>query len=582
MLEEKMIDQAQYDEAIATPVNETTVIISEPKNGCLYATAAKFFCDYVLRNVPNLEALGATPEERKANFALGGYDIYTTIDLDQNNLAEQLLVAQTPPTETRFALGSAVSTIQVGTGRIVVMAQNKTYDNRDAAAGGGDPSTTSVNYNTDANYGGSSGFQPGSAYKLFTLIDWLEKGHGLNEQVDGNQKTYTPSMLKAKCAPNGSNYAVKNDGGGNRGRLSVSAATAGSVNAAFYSMASKLDLCDIRDAATRMGVARADGDPLNTFPSIVLGTDEVSPLSMANAYATVANNGVLCTPIAVDRVVTAEGEELPGQTSTCEQVIGPEIAHAAGKALQGVMRGGTGAASNPNDGTPLIGKTGTADAFHTWILSASTKVSSAVWVGNISGQQSLRRISVAGGQAATARHRIMKPLQAALDQGIGAGATAFPEPPRSLVNGTGQAVPQLAGQTQDAAKKLVESLGFDFAVGATVASEVPAGRVVSSDPGGGALVSKGSLITVTVSDGSLAVTMPNVVGQRFDQAAGTLGGSGFDVGKVAINYVASDPKETCTVTGSNPAAGAATSKAASITLTVNGGELVPGRDPDCS
>ncbi len=579
MLAEKMIDQAQYDEAIAVPVNETTVIISEPKNGCLYAAAAKFFCDYVLRNVKNLEALGATPEERQANFALGGYDIYTTIDLDQNNLAEQTIQKYAPPTEARFQLGSAATSIQVGTGRILVMAQNKIYDNRGVESGGGDPSTTAVNYNTDANYGGSTGFQVGSAYKLFTLVDWLQKGHGLNEVVNGNRAKYT---LPAKCGGTVP-WDFKNDGNASFGRVNILRATSGSINAAFAAMANKLDVCDIRDVAVSMGVHRADGKELQTNATMILGTDEIAPMSMANAYATVSSGGILCQPIAVDKVVKADGTELPGQNAACAPAISPEVAAAAATALKGVMRGGTGAKANPNDGTALIGKTGTADALSTFLAAASTKVATAVWVGNIVGKQDLRKTSVGGINGGQLRFSIARPILAALDaSAYGVDAPDFPPASRALLNGTGQPVPNLAGQTEAAAKKLVDSLGFDFVVGATVASEIPAGRVVSSDPAGGSLVSKGSTITVTLSDGSLAVTMPNVIGQRFDQAGGTLASAGFDVGRVAINYVASDPKDTCVVTGSDPAAGAATSKTAAISLTVNGGDLVPGKNPDCS
>ena len=70
----------------------------------------------------------------------------------------------------------------------------------------------------------------------------------------------------------------------------------------------------------------------------------------------------------------------------CTQVIDPKVAATAAYALEGVMNsGGTGSRANPYDGTPLIGKTGTHEAYHTWMIESSTKVTTAAWVGNYDG-----------------------------------------------------------------------------------------------------------------------------------------------------------------------------------------------------
>ena len=574
MLKQEKIDQAQYDEAIATPIDATTVIISEPRSGCQFATAAQHFCDYVVGGIDKLEALGANAEERRANWKIGGYDIYTSIDLDQQAVAEKALGRYTPSEEARFQLGSAISTVQVGTGRIVVMAQNKGYDATDS----GDTTRTAVNFNTDRAEGGSTGFQPGSTYKLFTLVNWLQNGRGLNEVVDGSPRSYS---LKAKCAdvvP----YLFKNDRGGNPGRLSVLRATAGSVNAAFANMASKLDLCDIRDTAISMGMHRADGNDLKTNPTMILGTDEVSPLSVANSYATVASGGVLCQPIAVDKVVDPSGAELVGQAQDCQQAITPEVAAAAATALQTVMRGGTGNAANPNDGTELIGKTGTADAIHTFLAAASTKLATAAWIGNIVGSQDLRRITVAGLNGGSLRFPIMKAMLGSLDaSALGVDAANFPDAPRSLLSGSTQAVPNVAGQSVGAARTLIESLGLTFTQGGAVPSELPVGRVVSSDPGSGALVSRGSTVSVSTSDGTLATTVPNVVGQDQKEAVDALNAAGFDAANITYVYAESRAEDACTVTAISPSAGAAASKSATISLTVSGGPL-GATAPRCS
>jgi membrane peptidoglycan carboxypeptidase len=571
-----MLDQAQLDEALATPVNETTLKISDIGSGCYYAVAAKYFCAYAVNEALNSPSLGATPEERQAAWKRGGYDVYTTIDLDQNANAEQILATQTPATETRFQLGSAVSTVEVGTGRILVMAQNKIYDSTDAAAS--DSTKTSINFNTDASNGGSSGFQVGSTYKLFTLVNWLQNGHGLSETVNGAPATYD---LDGECW-NNKPTLFKNDNNAMLGRMNVISATSGSVNAAFANMASKLDICSIRDTAKSMGVHTATGADLNLYPTFFLGTDTIAPLTMANAYATVANKGVLCQPIAIDRFVDRDGAELPGQSADCKQAITPEVAAGAAKALQAVMAGGTGAAANPRDGTPLIGKTGTADAISTMIASASTEVASVAWVGNIVGTQSLRRISVKGVQAAQLRFSIMRPIQASLDKSVyGTGAAKFPEPPASIMRGNTQAVPNLAGQTTQQAKTTLQGLGLVYVEGDTVESDLEAGRVAGTTPEAGNLVSRGSRVTVQISDGSLVpeeTTVPEIVGTPLVDAWAALTGAGLDPAGITVTFEQGDPAEECRVTASDPAPGAPL--AGAVSLTVNGGDT-PDSQPDC-
>jgi len=440
MLDEKMITTAQYTEAIATPVDATTVKISSPTNGCSYASAAKAFCDYVIKSVKNLPGLGETEDDRRAAWRRGGNAVYTTIDLDQQKVAEDDLTLRTPATETRFKLGSAVSTVQVGTGRIVIMAQNKVFDD----TGQGDDTTTAINFNTDKAYGGSSGFPVGSTWKLFTLINWLQNGHGIQDTVNANIQTYPARSKSFRAACDGGyyplieSYTPKNDSGVSQGQMSVLSATKGSVNAAFMNMATKLDLCDIRDTAESMGVHNADNSELSHSPGSILGTNTPSPLTMANAYATVASGGKLCQPIAVDKIVGPDGKELPGQAQSCSQVLTPEVAAAAAYDLQGPLQsGGTGAIANPRDGTPLFGKTGTAEAVHSYMVASSTQTTTAVWIGNIEGSQNMRRISIGGILASNLRTYVMKPILASLNASAVYGkGGSFAEPTGTLLRGT--------------------------------------------------------------------------------------------------------------------------------------------------
>ncbi len=448
MLTAKDITQTQYAEAIATPI-AAEVKLTAPTSGCLYASDAKFACDYVQRLVPTLASLGDTVEARQAAWATGGYKVYTSIDLDQQDVAQAALEQNAPADETRFALGAAADAIQPGTGRILVMAQNKGYDN----SADSDPlRTTAINYSTDKAYGGSGGFQTGSTYKLFTLTDWLENGHALNEVVNGSVRAFPQPSFSARCLPPGSfvgAYTPKNDSAGEGGSMTVLSATVNSVNAAFVGMAQKLDLCDIRTVAQSMGIHRADGAELSPDPSSVLGTNEIAPLAMAAAIATIGANGQYCTPTIVDSIVDATGTTLPGEAKQCTQALPANIAATVAYALAQVLKSGTGSPGNPRDGVPIVGKTGTTDgSYQNWLIASTTKAALAVWVGNIKGtpslatakdpqgDQSLRQITVAGTNGYTIKFTIFRTIVASLDTNPLYRGADFPAADPKLVSGS--------------------------------------------------------------------------------------------------------------------------------------------------
>src|SRR5690606_5866805 len=132
------------------------------------------------------------------------------------------------------------------------------------------------------------------------------------------------------------------------------------------------------------------GEPLVTRPSCSIGGCEntMDPTTLAAAYAAIANHGVFCKPIIVRAVIGPDGEQMAGQNAECGQsLVTPGVADTAAYAMAGVMVG-TAVASRPRDGTPYIGKTGTTDnSVHTWMAGTSTNVATAVWVGNIRGDQ---------------------------------------------------------------------------------------------------------------------------------------------------------------------------------------------------
>jgi membrane peptidoglycan carboxypeptidase len=569
MLNENKLTSEQHAEAIATPVDATTVTLTEPSNGCLVANDhARFFCDYVQKLIKDIPSLGATPEEREANFKLGGYDIYTTLDMNLQTTAQDVSWQFADKNATALQLGSATASVEAGTGRILVMAQNKDYNNTES---GGGASATAVNFNTDREYGGSSGFQPGSTYKVFTLIEWLKQGHGVNEIVDGSPRTESQSSFTNSCTgnPAGEPFKFRNDDS-MTGPMTAATGTQYSVNGAFVSMALQLDLCKIAETANSLGVHRADGNPLSDTPATVLGTNEVAPLSMAASYAAIGAQGLYCKPIAIDRIVDATGAEIGGQARECTQSITPEVANTAAFAMAKVMTGGTGRASNPNNGVEYIGKTGTTDSSAaTWMVGATTRVGTAVWVGNIVDKVALRKVSINGINASVLRHRIFRATASAIDSVPVYRGGNFPGPNSKLLTGTGEPLVNVAGQSIEEATAVLEAAGHRVKVGGPIDSNLGTNQVATTNPAAGSIVSDAVQVIIHPSNGQLGA-VPDAVGDGTSPTAAArewLAAQGFTA--AGADYcVTATPDRVGRVLSMSPAPGTAVRKSDPISLGV--------------
>ena len=362
-----------------------------------------------------------------------GLNIYTTLDWRLQNASQDAMRMYAPEAVAGMSFGAASVSIETTTGRILAISQNNRFT-EDADLAATDPAFTSLVYAGDAVHGVSDGFATGSTFKLFTLVDWLEKGHSLFESVDGNLRTIP--RLQDRCDGtwiNRENHVVRNFGGVRGYRGTPMQFTAQSLNSGFLGMAEKLDLCDIEQVATRMGVARGTGDPVDIDgAAAIIGTNNIAPVALAEAFATVANGGIYCVPRVIERVANADGNEVPVPGDRCTRVLSPEVAAATAFALQGVMGpGGTGSGGNPNDGTPMMGKTGTHEQIQTWLVESSTRVTTAVWAGNAIGEGDVFRVWHDGRQLSTIRLPLARDIQATANQLYPGGA--FPAPPGELL-----------------------------------------------------------------------------------------------------------------------------------------------------
>jgi membrane peptidoglycan carboxypeptidase len=583
---EHYISEAQYRAAIAIPVDDKFVHLSKPTQGCLNAAPGyQFVCDDAVNRIRNgnVTGLGSNKAEGVANWSAGGYKVYVSIVPPLQDSANTIVKQYAPPDYAAFpALGAAAVTTEVGTGRIIVMAQNKNYNN--------DPkniqvSTTSVNFADDKVYGGSIGFQPGSTYKPYTLLNFLKSGHGLNETFDAGVRQLPLAAFADSCADaqggwGGPPYKFRNDEN-EMGPYTIMHATSRSVNSIFLQMGTKVDQCDTQKIAISLGVHRADGQQdgqdLLTNPSCVIGgcDNTIAPLTQAAGYAAIADHGYYCHPTLIDSMISPEGETIAGENSNCGQSdqVPPDVADAAAYAMAGVMvGGGTAVASNPHDGTIYIAKTGTTDAsVHTWTVGASHKTSTAVWVGNVSGKQATRSVRVNGIQASVLRHYIFKPIAQAIDAyGSYSDGTGFPAPGAQFLTGSPATVPPgLIGGTLEAAQQAITVAELTPVDGGPIDSDLPLGQVAALDPGEGSTIPRGTTVTIYTSNGQGA-TAPLVIGMHYNQGQNAFQAAFFtNISQAcAVASIGDPPSSLNTIVSQVPSAGAVVNKNTAVTLTV--------------
>ncbi|MWV49002.1 PASTA domain-containing protein [Rathayibacter sp. VKM Ac-2803] len=509
MLEYGKIDAATHDAATAEPIVPD---ITPPSTGCQTAGSAAYFCDYVSHVLRNDPALGATDEERYAAVKRGGLKVYTTIDLGLQETAQKLMDEQVPASDPRFDVGATAVAVQAGTGRVLTMVQNKRYSQDPEVIASG-PEYSAINLNVDASLGGGDGFQTGSAYKVFTLAEWLDSGRTLLERFDTKRQNWTGFSDSCNGTQNYAGYNPKNAGDGGYADTGTALdSTVYSLNTGFTGMSHLLDLCEIRKTAEAFGVHRADGDDLVQSAASVLGTNEIAPLTMAVAYAGIADDGTTCTPVAISAIIGPDGASIPPAESECTRSVPTDVAHAMQYAMLKVTAEGTGTPADPKDGIEHITKTGTTDdSADTWALGASSTTSLVVWVGSISAQADgdrvdLDTIDFDSGWAPSARHRIWKPLMTEIDARYGGSDFSAADP--SMIAAPQVTVPDVTGRSPDSAAQALVAAGFSVGPTTQVDATQPLGTVSTTVPAAGAKVDKGSEIAIQLSTGTPPAPAP--------------------------------------------------------------------------
>lgn len=349
MSEQNIITASEYQTAKVKPL-----VVKGLKSA---RTNAPYFVDWIKAQV--VERFGSDTLYR------GGITIKTTLDWEAQKSAEKAI---------REALNrgddpsAALVSLNVETGEII------------ALVGGRDYNAQQYNVATQGKR------QPGSAFKPFVLATAIEKGLSLDEVV--------PTKARSFKVSNGTWRVTGSD----KGPMTIREATAQSVNSVY----AKLILDVGPDAVVKTAHALGIESTIEEVPAIALGglSKGVSPLEMANAYATLATGGNRVTPYGISEIVDQNGNVLlRNKPKIKKDVFSAAAAYLTTDTLRGTIQHGTG--TKARIGVDAAGKTGTTQAYRdAWFVGYTPKIATAVWVGYTDGaieMNNVHGIRVTGG-----------------------------------------------------------------------------------------------------------------------------------------------------------------------------------------
>ena len=342
-----------------------------------------YFLEAMKQRLLDDPRLGDTPPDRYDALFRGGLQIYTTFDPKAQQLAEEATRSGVP-TGRANPMGAiaALVTVEPSNGAVRAVV--------------GGPGFSEQNKFDIATQGYR---QPGSTFKLFTLLAALEQGYGPGSTVDGsgpclvNEGRAKRSRRSVLNQDNVINNAGDGIGGGT---MTMAAATSGSVNCAFERMAATIGFGKVVEMAKRLGLGQNPRYPIQEVPTMPIGVEEATPLEMAAAYAAVANDGVYHAPTFVDRVEDRSGKLLFKGTGEGKKVLSNVVARTAIQIQKGVF-GGTAACCRLAGNRPAAGKTGTTDGSkNTWFAGYTPTLATVVWVGVPKANVSMRGLGGKG------------------------------------------------------------------------------------------------------------------------------------------------------------------------------------------
>lgn len=299
------------------------------------------------------------------------FRVYTTIDTYLQNLAENAIgngLSKLDKTYSKKGLKLQASLVAIDPQNGHVLA----------LVGGRDYMESQFDRATDAYR------QPGSTFKPFVYATALERGlTPISLFSDRPTEFALPNSKAYEPANYGDSYAMTN--------ITLKTALAKSSNVVAVKTAMEAGLKNVAEKAEKFGFRSVEA-----YPSMALGTTEVTPLQLAAAYAAFANGGRRVEPTFIDRVVSGEDKTLYMAVPRNEQIISDKTAYMITDMLEAVVERGTARAARGSLGKDVIfaGKTGSSK--DGWFVGYTPNLVTVVWVG-VDGNQDIR---ATGGEVA--------------------------------------------------------------------------------------------------------------------------------------------------------------------------------------
>jgi membrane peptidoglycan carboxypeptidase len=504
------------DVAAAKKVAVKKMIKKKPVQGVCHRSPQPYFCAYVLEYLqksPAMAVLGKTPAERLKTINQGGLTIRTTLKPSIQKVAMRE-ITRAVPVGNKQNLGAAATILEPGTGKILAMAQATDFDK------------VQTNINVDQKYGGGEfGYQFGSTAKMFGLVTALEKGMPLNGTIkvpfaDG-KKGYEfkqESLFKSKCGGSRPFWSVKNDYASGGKMMTLGEGIAKSINTWAAQLVIDVGPCDVRDTMTKMGLHKGNGKPIDPYISdITLGSGTTNPMSLANAYSTLAASGKYCEPYPITSITTSDKKSIKVPGPQCKQVISADAADGATSLLKGTLEFGTAKGNWDVNARPAAGKTGTTEKHNqSWFVGYTKQLASAVWIGNLKVSSKRGKLNSLNGKCfgeygcisqvfgGTVSAPVWSKMMRAASKGM--PVKDFPAPSAKIRNGDLKPLPGVIGASISKAQSRLKDAGFESFVAGNVASSQPFGTVAYTNPAGAAF--PGSKIGLYISTGPPTFQQP--------------------------------------------------------------------------
>ncbi len=307
-----------------------------------------------------LDVLRSRLERRLGEEELltGGYTIYTTLDLNWQEAAQEILqkklkdIPRRHPGQKRIPQGAIVC-FDNATGGVRILIGGRDYEE------------------SQYNRALQARRQPGSAFKPIIWSTALEK-----RLVNVSSLLVDEPVVLPGSKPD-SYWQPKNFDHDYLGPISLRTALVHSRNTIAVKLALAIGLPDLRQTATLFGIT----SPISPDYSIALGSSGVSLFEITHAYTVFPNQGYLVKPRFVESIFDRDGKEIPLFKTEKRPVISRETAYIMTYLLEEVIRDGTGRCARKL-GVPAGGKTGTTDNYHdAWFIGFTKEVTCGVWVG---------------------------------------------------------------------------------------------------------------------------------------------------------------------------------------------------------